>query len=236
MNFLKKSIPAMQMQKRAVKQMLGTRTQHDIGTQKMLSSLMKYEDVGLAFYAFEDQGMRVLTHPNIENLQQKVEESCQAQKNPYTDTSVWIKGEYLDLMGMLDCLQGREIVMGFQLQLEKKIVSDMNSMEANKAGKTTLKNFWKSKESKGKKAMELENQIEAQKKEIDDYKQLINFLTLYHGHMAIPAFKANKRGLYLKMLNSFCMKEISNAHSTATLFHGLLDPRDKQGGQEQEQE
>ena len=41
----------------------------------MLTALQKYEDVGIAFYAFEDSTARVLTHPNIENLQEKVEES-----------------------------------------------------------------------------------------------------------------------------------------------------------------
>ena len=101
--------------------------------------------------------------------------------NPYKDSAVWIKGEYLDLMGMLDCLQGREIVMGFQLNLEKKIVNDMSTMESNKAGKTTIKNFWKSAASKATKAAELEGLIEAQKREVEDYKNLINFLTAYHG-------------------------------------------------------
>ena len=33
--------------------------------------------------------------------------------------------------------------------------------------------------------------------------------------------------MYLKALNSFCVKEISNAHLCATLYHGLLDMEGK---------
>jgi hypothetical protein len=53
-------------------------------------------------------------------------------------------------------------------------------------------------------------------------------LTIYHGKVAIPKFKAAKCKIYLKMLNGFCVKEISNAHSTATLFHSLLEIEDNQ--------
>ena len=84
-------------------------------------------------------------------------------------------------MGMLDCLTGREVVMGRQLALEKKIVGDMQAMENNKAGKTTITNFWKSAASKANKAAELEGTIDNQKKDVEDYKKLLNFLTVYHG-------------------------------------------------------
>lgn len=103
-HFLKKAIPAMQLQKRATKAMLGTRDHHDQGVVKMTKALMKYEDVGVAFYAFDDPNMRVLTHPGLEDFGMRLESSEKAQKNPYRDAAIWIKGEYLDLMGMLDCL------------------------------------------------------------------------------------------------------------------------------------
>ena len=55
--------------------MMSTRAEHDKGQAKMIAQLAKYEDVGIAFYAFEDTNMRVLTHPSVENLTQKVEEA-----------------------------------------------------------------------------------------------------------------------------------------------------------------
>ena len=44
----------MQMQKRMTKSMMNTRMGHDKGQMDMLTALQKYEDVGIAFYAFED--------------------------------------------------------------------------------------------------------------------------------------------------------------------------------------
>lgn len=104
MNFLKKAIPAMQVQKRASKGMASVREEHDKGQTKLMKSLMKYEDVGIAFYAFDDPNLRTLTHPNNEELTKELEKSEKAQRNPYRDAYIWIKGEYLDLQGMLDCL------------------------------------------------------------------------------------------------------------------------------------
>lgn len=93
---------------------------------------------------------------------------------------------------MLDCLQGRDVVKGHQISLEKKILSDAKDMEANKANKTTLTNFWKSKSSKESKAVQLQSNIEINAQEVEDFKKLVNFLTIYHGQIAIPGFKSAK--------------------------------------------
>ena len=45
---------------------------------------------------------------------------------------------------------------------------------------------------------------------------------------AIPKFKTAKAKIYLKSLNNFCVKEISNAHLSATLFHSLLEVGEKE--------
>jgi len=51
---------------------------------------------------------------------------------------------------------------------------------------------------------------------------LVNFITIYHGQQAIDKFKAMKAAAYYKMLNSFSIKEVSNAHLHATLAHSIL--------------
>lgn len=56
---------------------------------------------------------------------------------------------------------------------------------------------------------------------------MIRFLTIYHGEQAIPKFKDAKAKMYLKTLNLFCVKEISNAHLQATFFHSLLEMGEK---------
>lgn len=157
------------------------REEHDKGQTKLMKTLMKYEDVGIAFYAFDDPNMRVLTHPNNEELTKELDKSEKAQRNPYRDAYIWIKGEYLDLQGMLDCLQGREVVMKHQLECEKKIVTSQNKVDSLKANKMSMTTFWKSKSTKEKDALNIQTQIDVSKQEVEEFKQLINFLTIYHG-------------------------------------------------------
>lgn len=83
--------------------------------------------------------------------------------------------------------------------------------------------MFKSKSQKESNILTLQASIEIADQEVQDFKKLITFLTIYHGQVAIPKFKVTKSKLYLKMLNTFCVKEISNAHLTATLFHSLLE-------------
>ena len=135
-----------------------------------------------------------------------------SQRNPYRDAAIWVKGEYLDLKGMQDAINSRSAVMSELIQTEKKIIADTNAMESNRAGKTTLTNFWKSKSSKETKANQLQEQIEQARSQIQGYKDLIHFLTIYHGEIAIPDFKVGKKKQYLRLMTSFCMKEVANAH------------------------
>ena len=58
---------------------------------------------------------------------------------------------------------------------------------------------------------------------MQDFKQLLNFLTIYHATMAIPMFKRDKIREYMKLMSNFCVKEISNSHQIATLYHTLLE-------------
>ena len=64
MVFLQKVIPAMQEQKRAFKKVAATRDAHDKGQREIMAQLIKYEDVGIAFYGNDDYNQRVYTHPN----------------------------------------------------------------------------------------------------------------------------------------------------------------------------
>ena len=72
---------------------------------------MKYEDVGIAYYSDQDYNKRSLTHPSAEDLKDRVDASAKKCKNPYKESYIWLKGEYLDVCGMYDGLQGIESVM-----------------------------------------------------------------------------------------------------------------------------
>jgi hypothetical protein len=185
--------------------------------------LMKYEDIGIAYYSDQDYNKRILTHPNCEDLKNKVQKNLVKTKNPYRDSYIWIKGEFLDVQGMYDSIQGREGVMKALLATEQKKKEDTKEQEKMAQGKTTLKSLFKSKTQKENKILNLQAATEIADQEITDFKLLIKFLTIYHGSHAIPKFKNSKKRVYLKALNKFCVKEISNAHLAATLYHSLLD-------------
>lgn len=105
---------------------------------------------------------------------------------------------------------------------ETKKRDDQKEMTKLSEGKTTLKSVFKSKSKKEESILNLKSNIEVADNEIADFKKLTSFLSIYHGQVAIPKFKLAKSKIYLKNLNSFCVKEISNAHVIATLYHGLL--------------
>lgn len=227
-HYLKKAISVMQQQKRQLKSMSSTREKQDTGQKEIMMALMKYEEVGLAYYTDQDSNQRVLTHGNNADLKERVENAEKKAKNPYRDAYIWMKGELLDVQGMFDCLQGREGVMKAQLSTEQKKKDDEKELSKLSAGKTTFKSLLKSKSQKESNILTLQASIEIADQEIGDFKKLITFLTIYHGQQAIPKFKIAKSKLYLKMLNTFCVKEISNAHLTATLFHSLLELGNKE--------
>lgn len=144
-------------------------------------------------------------------------------KNPFRESYIWIKSELLDIKGMYDALMGRENLIKQQASCDSKKRADILELDKLNAGKQTLKTFFKSSSKKDQDKVNLQNMIDYATKDIEEYKKLINFLTIYLGEVAIPKFKDEKKVDYLKALNLFCIREISNSHSSATLWHSLLE-------------
>ena len=101
--------------------------------------------------------------------------------------------------------------------------SDESELDKLTQGKKTLKTIFKSKSGKENDILNLQAAIEVAGKDIEDYKKLINFLTIYHGEVAIPKFKKEKIKQYFRSLHIFCVREISNSHLSAVLWHSLLE-------------
>jgi hypothetical protein len=78
-----------------------------------------------------------------------------------------------------------------------------------------LTSFWKSKESKEKSILNLQASIEQANVEIEEYRKLINFITIYQGQFAVDRFKKDKMAQYAKMLYQMSVRSISNAHMAA---------------------
>ena len=77
--------------------MSSVREKQDRYQKDTMNIIMKYEDIGLAYYSDQDYNSRILTHPNNEDLKEKVNTTSKKAKNPYRDAYLWMKGEFLDV-------------------------------------------------------------------------------------------------------------------------------------------
>ena len=125
--------------------MSSVREKQDSAQSEFMYELMKYEDIGLAYESDQDYKKRTLTHPDSEDLKERIEKSSKKWKNPYREAYIWLKGEFLDVSGMYDGLQGREGVMKAQLNTEQKKRDDQKELDKLALGKTTMKSIFKSK-------------------------------------------------------------------------------------------
>jgi hypothetical protein len=189
-----------------------------------MTSLFKYEDNNVEYYGESDVDKRILTNPDVHgDLKEKVETTFKGLRNPYREAYLVLKGELLDLQGMADAISGREQVVKLQSACASKIRSDKEEMEKLQQGKTTLKSIFKSSKSKENDILTLQATIEVANKDLNDYKKLIHWLTIYHGQHAITKFKKEKQRQYLKLMHNMSVKEISNSHLQATFWHSILE-------------
>jgi len=72
---------------------------------------MKYEDQNIEFYSDSDLTKRILTHPSSGDMTERLDNTHKGWKNPYRDMYIWLKGELLDIHGVVDAIAGRESVL-----------------------------------------------------------------------------------------------------------------------------
>merc|ERR1719197_1977956 len=104
-----------------------------------------------------------------------------------------------------------------QISAESKRRDNQSELDKLEMGKTSFKNFFKSKDSKEKSKQDLRAQIDSANHMIDDYRKLVNFVTIMHGHLVIDKFKSTKVVQYKRMLRGFSVCEITNCHLSANL-------------------
>ena len=134
-----------------------------------------------------------------------------------------LRGELLDLRAMMESMKGRTTLEGATTKCEEKQREKKTELEKMTLGKTTLKSFFKSKSKITKDIDSYTAAIQQLEVDIENFKKLVNFVTIYHGANAIDKFKNLKAQSYLKMLNSFSIKEVSNAHLQATLSNTIME-------------
>jgi len=200
--------------------MIETREQQNSAYAQIVASVTKYEDNNIEYYSESDVSRKIITNPVTEFID-RYQNQIKSLKNPFKEGYYWLKGELLDLKGLQQAMAGRDAVVRKLADAESKKRSDIVEHEKLSQGKTTLKSLFKSKSGKESEIANLQNIIDATVKDIEDYKKLIDFLTVYHGQVAINKFKAEKGRNYLKLLHQFSAKEISNSHLNASLWNDV---------------
>lgn len=75
---------------------------------------------------------------------------------------------------------------------ESKRKDDQEELEKLSLGKTTMKSFFSSKAGKEKDILNYQASIEQANIDIENCRKLINFITIYHGQLAVDKFKKDK--------------------------------------------
>lgn len=123
----------------------------------------------------------------------------------------------LDIQGMINAIKGRDAVIKRLADTETKKRDEQEELDKLTVGKTTLKSFFKSKEGKENDIKLLTKSINTCNFLIEEYRKLINFITVYQGHYAIERFKKDKIKQYERMLYLMSVRSISNSHMFANL-------------------
>jgi len=153
-----------------------------------------------------------MTNPSNAELPSDIVNNINSWRNSFKDVWVWLKGEALEVKGMIDAMQGREKLISSQQKTEDKKRDRQTELDKMSMGKTTLKSFFKSKSKIEKDILNYQADIEQLNLDIDEYRKLINFVTIYQGQLAINKFKRIKVEQYMKVMNHLSVSEISNAH------------------------
>ena len=92
-----------------------------------------------------------------------------------------LRNELLNIKAMMNAMQGRTNQEVLMTKTEAKQRDKKTELEKMTLGKTTLKSFFKSKSKVTKDIDSYTAAISQMDVDIDNYKKLVNFITIYHG-------------------------------------------------------
>jgi hypothetical protein len=72
---------------------------------------MQFEDIAVEYFSDNRADRRILTNAAAGNMNEKLANTISCYKSPFAEAALWIKGEMLDIQGMIDAIKGRENVM-----------------------------------------------------------------------------------------------------------------------------
>lgn len=143
--FLRKAIISLEKQKKEFKEYATAQDDSYNHYQRIYAAFIKFEETAVDYYGDGDRSQRIITHPTATDLATNIDECIKSWKNPFREAWIWIKGELLDVRGMMDAMNGRDGVIQKQLKTEEKIREKQKELDKMTLGKTTLKSFFKTK-------------------------------------------------------------------------------------------
>ena len=114
----------------------------------MIESLTKYEELNTEYYSEANLTQRILTHPSSGDVKERIANSQARWCNTFRHAYIWVKGELLDIKGMNDAIEGRLSIIKKLSEVINKQATDQKDLDDLMAGKTTIKNFFKTKNNK----------------------------------------------------------------------------------------
>jgi len=129
----------------------------------------------------------------------------------------------LDIAGMINSFKASDEVVQELRENEREKISETEELAKLRVGKATLKSFFKSAQQKEEDIKRLEKSIKQCDREIEEYKVLIDFITIVQGRVMIDKFKRDKIRQYKRMLYLMSVRSISNSHLSAELAARILD-------------
>lgn len=144
-------------------------------------------------------------------------------KNPFTEVYLWIRGELLDIDGIRRAMAGRDMITKLQQGCEQKKRECQQELEKVSMGKFTFRSMLKSQQEKDAHMIELEAKIQQCNYDFEEYRKLLNFLTIFQGQTSVELFKKHKVAQYVKMIKMLSIKTVANAELAAQLNKTVLD-------------
>jgi sorting nexin-1/2 len=106
--FLKKAIVSLEKQKKEFKEYATAQDDSYNHYERIYAAFIKFEETAVDYYGDGDRNLRVMTHPSANDLVNSIDETIKSWKNPFREAWIWIKGELLDVRGMMDAMNGRD--------------------------------------------------------------------------------------------------------------------------------
>lgn len=132
-------------------------------------------------YADGDRTKRQLSHPIAQDLDANITENIEKWRNPFNEAWMALRGEVLDLKAMMNAMQGRTNQELLTVKTESRQRDKKTELEKMTLGKTTLKSFFKTKSKVQKDIDSYSASIQQLDVDVEQYKKLVNFITIYHG-------------------------------------------------------